>query len=112
MPWGNSFDFEDIEKSAKTVSKIIFFNLFAAFLNLFTLRFNLFAAFLNLFPTFFNLSEAFPSLFVSIFSLSAVFFNLFAALFSLFVSLFSETTRRMTPISSGTGHSVLLISGI
>ena len=92
MPWGNSFDFEDIEKSAKTVSKIIFFNLFAAFLNLFTLRFNLFAAFLNLFPTFFNLSEAFPSLFVSIFSLSAVFFNLFAVLL-VFLSPFLAKQR-------------------
>ena len=65
--------------SPKTVSKFIFFNLFAAFFNLFVSFLNLFAAFFSLFGSFFNLLEVFLNL-------SAAFINLFVVLFSVFVA--------------------------
>ena len=47
---------KDLLTPSKTVSKFIFFNLFASF-------FNLLASFFNLFAPFFNLSVAFSDLF-------------------------------------------------
>ena len=77
------------EFAAKTVSKFIFFNLFAAFFNLFAAFFNLSVAFLNLFAAFFNLSVALFNLFGEFFNLFAAFSNLSTTFFSLFVAFFS-----------------------
>jgi len=86
------------DPSPKTVSKFIFFNLFAvffnliaAFFNLFVSLFNLSAAFLNLFVLLLNLSVAFFNLFVSLLNLFAAFLNLFALFFRLFGSLSGDS---------------------
>jgi len=76
------------ENGSKTVSKFIFFNLFAVFFNLFAAIFNLFVSFFNLFVAFFNLFGAFLNLFVPSFNLSASFLNLFAAFFSVLSQTF------------------------
>jgi len=83
--------------TTKTVSKLIFFNLFAAFFNLsvtfsslLATFFNLFAAFFNLFVLSFNLSAVFSNLFVSFFSLFAVFLNLFVTKLIVFEAKISE----------------------
>ena len=77
------------EFAAKTVSKFIFFNLFAAFFNLFAAFFNLSVSLLNLFEIFFNLFGAFFNLFETFINLSAAFFNLFVSLINLFAAFFS-----------------------
>jgi len=92
--WENTLHKND----SKTVSKFIFFNLFAVFFNLFVAFFNLFETLFNLFVPLFNLSSTFLNLFASLFNLFAAFFNLFVpflnlstAFFSLFVGFLKRT---------------------
>ena len=75
--------------TTKTVSKLIFFNLFAAFFNLFAAFFNLSVSLLNLFEIFLTLFGAFFNLFETFINLSAAFFNLFVSLINLFAAFFS-----------------------
>jgi len=84
------------KSGSKTVSKFIFFNLFAAFFNLSAIFLNLFVAFFNLFVVFFNLFAALFNLSVSFFNLFAALFSLFAAFINLFVSFFSVFASRKT----------------
>jgi len=72
-------------KGLKTVSKFIFFNLFAAFFNLFVSFSNLYAAFFNLFVLLFSLFAALSNLFVPFFNLFVLLFSLFEVLFSVFL---------------------------
>ena len=82
------------EFAAKTVSKFIFFNLFAAFFNLSVALFNLFGEFFNLFAAFSNLSTTFFSLFVA-------FFSLFISEFTVFyLDLASVHQKRKATLSS------------
>jgi len=83
--WENALHKND----SKTVSKFIFFNLFAVFFNLFVAFFNLFETLFNLFVPLFNLSSTFLNLFASLFNLFAAFFNLFVPFLNLSVVFFS-----------------------
>jgi hypothetical protein len=96
MACGKFRNREDREKRAKTVSKFIFFNLFAAFLNLSVSFFNLFAALFNLSIPSFNLFVAFFNLSVSFFNLSVVLFNLFSSLFMTQFPFFPQINTSST----------------
>ena len=83
-----------LENGEKTVSKFIFFNLYAAFFNLFAAFYNLFETFFNLSLSLFNLLAGFFNLFASFINLFAAFIDLSAALLNLFVLFFSERSSK------------------
>jgi hypothetical protein len=106
---------EGREKRAKTVSKFIFFNLFAAFFNLFVSFFNLFVSFLNLFVSFLNLFVSFLNLSVSFFNLFAALFNLSVPFFNLFTILFSNKlskTMRIDRMRQSQSENYPFIAGV